>query len=239
MSGVLQETKSAIGIKAAEFISKLPPEISAEIIAGDFRPYMGKVRVFNSGVPAGKAVIYWSPKKGSFSLSLAEVPDLALHELFNSAFSGRKIAAAKFDPTKNNKTPALIAYVDGSCMVGRIGYGLAVYDGGVESFCESGPVPDRFSRMRQVGGEIYAAMRAVSWANRQGLSEIAIAFDYNGIQKWATGEWKTNLEATREYAAFMREAQVKVTFIKIAAHTGVAGNERADELAKQATITET
>ena len=239
MSGVLQATKSAIAIKAAEFIAELPPEISAEIIEGDFRPYMGKIRVSNSGVPAGKAVIYWSPKKCSFSLSLAEVPDLALHELFNCAFGGRKSAASKFDPTKNSETPALIAYVDGSCIVGRIGYGLAVYDGEVESYCESGPVPDRLSRMRQVGGEIYAAMRAVLWANGQGLSKIAIAFDYNGIQKWATGEWKTNLEATREYAAFMREARIRVTFIKIAAHTGVAGNERADELAKQATIIET
>ena len=87
--------------------------------------------------------------------------------------------------------------------------------------------------MRQVGGEIYAAMRAVGWAKANGHARIVLRHDYLGIQKWATGEWRTNLAATAEYSKFMREAPVDVIYQKVAAHSGEEGNDKADALAKK------
>ncbi|MBO6245212.1 MAG: RNase H, partial [Anaerovibrio sp.] len=39
---------------------------------------------------------------------------------------------------------------------------------------------------------------------------------------------------TTRYAAFMKERRGLVTFVKVAGHTGVEGNELADKLAKAA-----
>ena len=74
------------------------------------------------------------------------------------------------------------------------------------------------------------------YAVNEKLEEVTIFYDYQGIESWATGEWKTNLDYTKEYKNFAEKVatRVKVNFVKVKAHTGVELNERVDELAKQA-----
>lgn len=233
MSSVLQATKAAISVKAQQLIAFLPKTITANILDSDFRPYMGKLAVSSGGQPCGKAVIYWSPKKNSFSLSLSELRDLALHAALMSAFDGKAHnvrEALSSERPIDAREP--VVYVDGSAAGPSVGYGLAVYVDGQEIYTESDVVPSSFAGMNQVGGEIYAAIRAVEWAKRGGHPSIRIAHDYTGVEKWATGKWKRNLPATQGYHQFMIETAVKLAFVKIDAHTGVAGNERADGLAK-------
>ena len=68
-----------------------------------------------------------------------------------------------------------------------------------------------------------------------GYSKLVLYFDYNGIEKWCTGEWKANKKGTKDYKKFYDEIsdKLEVKFVKVKAHTGVEYNEMADKLAKE------
>jgi ribonuclease HI len=79
------------------------------------------------------------------------------------------------------------------------------------------------------------AMYAVRFAILNGFSEIEIRYDYQGIEKWVTGEWRSRTELTGKYAQAMRQwgKQIAMYFTKVAAHTNVTYNELADKMAKR------
>ena len=58
--------------------------------------------------------------------------------------------------------------------------------------------------IRNVAGEMHGAMYAVQWAFENGYSSVVIHYDYEGIEKWATGVWSAKNPHTKKYAAFMR-----------------------------------
>ena len=78
------------------------------------------------------------------------------------------------------------------------------------------------------------AMYAVKFAMLNGFSGVEIRYDYQGIEKWVTGEWRARTELTGKYAASMRQwgQSIKLRFTKVAAHTNIYYNELADKLAK-------
>ena len=96
---------------------------------------------------------------------------------------------------------------------------------------------DDLSSMWNVAGEICGAMAAVKKAEELGLKELTILYDYNGIEKWAKGEWRTKKEGTKKFAQEMQAAMqhMDIKFEKVKGHSGVEGNEVADAMAKQAT----
>ncbi len=128
------------------------------------------------------------------------------------------------------------AFVDGSFdpAVGRYAYGCLITDekGNETELCGCGNDPEGV-KQRNVTGEMIAAMLAVKWALKNGVDEIEIRYDYSGIENWATAQWKTNNNLTRSYKETMQAwgKRVKITFVKVPAHEGVEGNERADGLA--------
>ena len=130
-------------------------------------------------------------------------------------------------------------FVDGSHTVkrmGEYGWGFAAYDKGAEIFADCGlGTHEEAASMRNVAGELSAAMRAVLWAQKEGLKEIRIHHDYQGVSAWADGEWKAKNWMTQYYRDFIsqRRQEMKIVFFKEAAQTGVIGNERADQLAKK------
>ena len=81
-------------------------------------------------------------------------------------------------------------------------------------------------------------MYAVQWAFENGYSSVVLHYDYEGIEKWATGVWSAKNPHTKKYAAFMRNRQEKmeVIFQKVRAHSGDYYNEQVDQLAKKALI---
>ena len=80
------------------------------------------------------------------------------------------------------------------------------------------------------------AMTAVRWAIKNGYDNLELRYDYEGIEKWATGVWKAKNTLTQKYAEYMQRQQnhIKISFRKVKAHSGDYYNEEADKLAKEA-----
>jgi len=135
----------------------------------------------------------------------------------------------------------IIAFVDGSYNhpLKRYSFGCIMFEpddednvsihGGSNDF-------NKVSKFRNVAGEILGAVYAVTWAIKNGYKKITIYYDYIGIEKWAAKEWKRNNDLTKEYSMYMSEAskQIDISFVKVAAHTGIQHNEAADLVAKKA-----
>lgn len=153
------------------------------------------------------------------------------------------VASCHEKPSKKGSTVALknIAYVDGSFD----GYSKTYGFGGFIIYEENGKKCVRvvqgagnnpeMSKMRNVAGEISGAMRIVEEAIYLGLEEIALYYDYAGIENWVTGVWSCNKYETNQYASFMRESskQIRIHFHKVAGHSGDTGNDIVDTIAKE------
>lgn len=146
--------------------------------------------------------------------------------------SRRAMHTVDFDTSKP------YAFVDGSFNkdTGVFGYGgFLCFDEKRIPIMGSGRDPELAS-MRNVAGEIYGAMAAVKEAEKHGIKELTVLYDYKGIEEWACGNWSTNKAGTKHYKSFMQsdDRKVSVTFHKVPAHTGIEGNEMADVMAKRA-----
>lgn len=90
--------------------------------------------------------------------------------------------------------------------------------------------------MRNVAGEILGAMKAIEWAVQNKYEKVIVYHDYEGIARWALGEWKANLIGTKNYVDFIKNYRklIRIEFRKVVAHSGNYYNEQADSLARQA-----
>jgi len=132
-----------------------------------------------------------------------------------------------------------IAYVDGSYNSKKKtwGYGVVLFPVGQEqNIKEYTGVGTSYCSARNVAGEISGAIHAVKAAISLGFSAIEVYYDYQGISAWADGSWATKQELTKMYKKTIDELseQIEILFKKVAAHTGIKYNERADQLAKAA-----
>ncbi|MGN1183162.1 MAG: viroplasmin family protein [Faecalibacillus sp.] len=136
-------------------------------------------------------------------------------------------------------TNGLLAYVDGSYNIKtkEYGYGCVLIEGQqiIKKIYGKGNQVE-LAKMRNVSGEILGCLAALEYAVNNEYKQICIYYDYEGIEKWATGIWKTNKEATKKYAQMIQNLKNKIDihFIKVLAHSGDVYNEMADQLAKKA-----
>ncbi len=133
----------------------------------------------------------------------------------------------------------LLAYVDGSYNVKtkEYGYGCILLEGQKEIIQITGKGNDEnYVMMRNVAGEIIGSEKAICYAIEHGYTSLHIYYDYEGIERWATGQWKANKSGTQAYQHFVQESQKKISisFVKVLAHSGDYYNEKVDLLAKKA-----
>lgn len=142
------------------------------------------------------------------------------------------------DSIKELKDKEIIAYVDGSFSIDNFNYSYGVIlltKDGKEMISGKGD-NKKLAEMRNVAGELKAAMVAMEKALEKGMETLYLHYDYKGIEEWAKGNWKTNKEGTKSYKEYYDsiKEKLKVIFIKVLAHSGVEYNEEADMLAKEA-----
>lgn len=136
------------------------------------------------------------------------------------------------------KEGCAVAYVDGSYKADteEFSYGAILFLNGEEiEFSGADYNPD-VKDMRNVAGELKGAMVMMNYCIKNNIPALEIHHDYEGIAKWARGEWKTNKPGTKMYKEYYDRISDKldVTFVKVKGHSGDTNNDRADKLAKKA-----
>lgn len=224
-------------LKAAGF----EPEVAL------IRDYLLKIMINENGSALGKLIVDYSPKKSAHSYRKdSDLPEEQFSRILgklgiavpvtNKTVSAKPatVKAVSNVPQKDVSGIQYHAYVDGSFIDGRVGYGAVILDQGNIIAEISGCVdtPEAFNA-RQVGGEIQAAIEVLTWCKNNNIAVIAIFYDFQNIEKWATGEYKTNTPMTQAYKHFIDTCGIKIEWVKVESHTGIALNDRADELAKE------
>lgn len=139
---------------------------------------------------------------------------------------------------KASRNGALLTYVDGSFQpgLGKYAFGCVFLpeSGEIRIAYGNGSEPDSL-KQRNVAGEMLGAMYAVRVAMASGYEAVTLCYDYEGVEKWVTGAWRSKTELTRKYAEAMRRwgGSIRISFRKVAAHTNVEYNELADRIAKK------
>ena len=138
----------------------------------------------------------------------------------------------------------IIAFVDGSYDVTqeKSAFGAIIFSHGgnrdilYKAFTKQ--LGEEFISLRNVAAELEAVKESINWAIQYDKSKISIYYDYEGIEKWADGQWKANKAITKEYVRFIQEkrACLQIEFIKVPAHSGVQFNEEVDAIAKNALL---
>ena len=139
---------------------------------------------------------------------------------------------------KNNPQTEAIAYVDGSFSndMKMFSFGAVLFHNGKKyEFSKAFSDPELIS-MRNVAGEIKGSEFVMQYCVDNDIKSVAIFYDYSGIEKWCTGEWKTSKTGTEHYKNFYLNIKDKlsVNFVKVKGHSGDEYNDLADSLAKSA-----
>lgn len=142
--------------------------------------------------------------------------------------------------TGSQKIPeagTLLAYVDGSYddSLKKYAFGCVFIlpDGRVYTECGNGD-NEQSLQHRNVTGEMLGAMYAVRTAMISGFRKVELCYDYEGIEKWVTGAWRSKTDLTMKYTQAMRRwgKDIRILFSKVPAHSNVYYNEMADQTAK-------
>lgn len=133
----------------------------------------------------------------------------------------------------------VVAFTDGSFDAGKKAYGSGVCifapsDVYVE-LCNIGK-NEKYIELRNVAGEIIAVMNAVDWSWKNGFDNMTVFYDYEGIGKWASGEWQAKTSLTSYYKRYIDDKSgiISIEFVKVSGHSNNKYNDRADKLAKSA-----
>ena len=158
-------------------------------------------------------------------------------------------AQADLNSEQQDRIPRV--YIDGCCIrngasTSQTGFGLFWGDQHPWNFSQ--PLPQDSSATNNKA-ELAAAIKALQVARDHKLKQMIVYFDSNyliqgvteWINKWKENGWKTaggddvkNKDVWMELANLAEDSTTKITWKHVAAHSGIAGNEEADNLAVKA-----
>ena len=153
--------------------------------------------------------------------------------LFKS-FATREEAQAWLDGMEAPAPDGIRVFVDGSFSPGfaHSGWAFVVTDNDKEIARGSG-ITAFEAESRNIDGEVMASFQAMRWLDAHDMNGV-ICHDYEGIARWAKGEWQAKSNIAQMYVKASKPYLHRVQFEKVAAHTGVKWNELVDKLAKEA-----
>lgn len=191
-----------------------------------FRDYMLQITISNNLIKLGKINLYYKPSKKSYSLITTNVKDKEAINIINICWD----KANGFE-TYSQDLGIYEAFVDGSFIEGKTGYGAVIFLGEniVKEF--SGSIKD--TSTRQFGGELYSVIEVLKWCKQNNITKIRINYDYLGIEYFAIGKWQPKNELAKLYKQTIINSDIQIIWRKIDSHTGNRKNDIADKLAKQ------
>ena len=178
----------------------------------------------------------WEPCRASVTgYSGAQYKSFSTLEEAEDYLEGNREAVA--ESSKDEDKDICTAYVDGSFDLSKKAYSygcILLYQGERREISRAFIGGEDVS-MRNVAGELEGAMAAMKFCEERKIKTLHLYYDYQGIESWATGEWKRNRSGTIRYKEFYDSLKnVKVVFHKVKGHSGVELNEAVDRLAKAA-----
>ena len=195
------------------------------------RDYLSKIDIHTAGEYIGKVNVYYSPKKDSYKITCQSITVDSYKDILKKNWQD-----FQHGPKDSVAGDEVIAYVDGSFLNKKIGYGSVIMQGNKILHEISGVMDHTYAAHHQIGGELKAVIETVTWCKKNKINDIHIYYDYKGIEMWAQGKWKAKNELTQKYQAFMVKQSITFHFHKVAAHSGNRWNEHADMLAKKGSM---
>lgn len=134
----------------------------------------------------------------------------------------------------------IVAYTDGSFdkVTQKYAYGIIIYDlNNKKHELNSAHNNPKFVSFENVSGEIFGVLTLLDWVVSNNYEKVKIYYDYEGIEKWATKEWRANSEIAKVYTSILDDKFFNILDIKfehVKGHSNNIYNEAADRLAKLA-----
>lgn len=191
-----------------------------------------KYKAFSTLEEAERYMLEDETEKSTINM---EKEDELSTEGFNAMVDG-KIASLSEDES--------IAFVDGSfdATAEKSAFGAIIISHGgnkdtlYKAFTKN--LGEDFISLRNVSAELEGVKEAINWAIECKKKKLTIFYDYEGIEQWATGQWKAKKDITKKYVSFIKEKKqyIDLEFVKVLAHSGIELNEEVDTLAKNALL---
>ncbi|MCA6080133.1 RNase H family protein [Candidatus Endomicrobiellum agilis] len=221
--------KKELRNKALELQNMLEKQnIKVSFNNNSFRDYLIRLAVAANDIPGGNLLVYYKPTKNTYSLR-KQINNSEIDTIIDSVWN--KINRSETYPAESG---IYEAFVDGSYISGVTGYGAAIYLGNELKAEISGAISD--AQFRQFDGELKSVVETIKWCRDNGIKKIRINYDYQGIEKFATGKWKAGNDISKEYVDFILKAKMEIEWRHIKSHTGNQKNNKADFLAKKAAL---
>ncbi len=209
-------------------------EVTIRLIPDSLRDYHLKIRFIHKTHGDIIANLYFKPSKNKYTIKFTDNDNQKLIQTLSPFLE--EMTEKTVDTTLRDAECEYSVYVDGSFMNQRVGYGAVIIRKNEPVFEIFGEVKEKILSSRNVVGELEAVKMSLQWLQQKKIKEVAIFYDYEGISKWVTGEWKANLPLTQQYAQEVRESKVRIHWHKVKSHSGNKWNDRADVLARKAII---